>query len=155
MISCIAAMNHHGTLGLDGQMPWHNPEDLKHFKSYTMGKTLVMGRKTFEGLPKKLQGRNILIVSKHLEGEHIISDLEKFLIKNRNNQEEIVIAGGGEIYKAALPYCDRLVLSFINDNDIIGDTFFPNFNQEEYNIINRKEFSSFIQITYERKDAFK
>lgn len=148
MISIIAAMNKYGTLGLDGDMPWHAPEDLKLFKEYTMGKTLVMGRKTFEGLPVKLRGRNILIVSRD-KNISDIDNLEEYLINHK--EDELVIAGGGEIYKQALPFVDRLVLSFIKNNDVVGDTFFPKFNINEFEIISRVEYEQFTHIIYERR----
>ena len=148
MISIIAAMNKFGTLGLDGVMPWHAPEDLKLFKEYTMGKTLVMGRKTFEGLPVKLRGRNILIVSRDKDKTDI-DNLEEYLINHK--EDELVIAGGGEIYKQALPFVDRLVLSFIKNNDIIGDTFFPKFDINEFEIVSRVEYDKFTHIIYERR----
>lgn len=148
MISIIAAMNKFGTLGLDGVMPWHAPEDLKLFKEYTMGKTLIMGRKTFEGLPVKLRGRNILIVSRDKDKTDI-DNLEEYLINHK--EDELVIAGGGEIYKQALPFVDRLVLSFIKNNDIIGDTFFPKFDINEFEIVSRVEYDQFTHIIYERR----
>ena len=148
MISIIAAMNKYGTLGLDGTMPWHVPEDLKLFKEYTMGKTLIMGRKTYEGLPVKLKGRNILIVSRD-NNLSDIDNLEQYLKTHR--EDELVVAGGGEIYKQALPFADRLVLSYIKDNDIIGDTFFPDFSINEFEIVSRIEYDHFTHIIYERR----
>ena len=154
MITCIAAMNKYGTIGLDGSMPWHAPEDLKAFKNYTMGKTLIMGRKTFEGLPKKLVGRNILKVSRNKTDDSTITDFETYLKEHVDINEEIVVAGGGEIYKMALPYAKRLVLSYIHNNDVKGDTFFPDFNVSEFNIVKRTEYKTFTQIIYEKGQLY-
>ena len=120
MITLIAAMNNKRTIGLKGKMPWHNPEDLKHFRNYTMGKTLFMGRKTYESLPNKLKGRNIKVVSNTLDGG--VKNFPDIL--KQGFDEEVIIAGGGEIYKLSLPYADKIVLSIIHDNDVLGDTFF-------------------------------
>ncbi|HLV50074.1 MAG TPA: dihydrofolate reductase [Erysipelothrix sp.] len=147
MITLIAAMNKHQTIGLNGSMPWHNSEDLKHFKNYTMGKTVVMGRVTYEGLPHKLEGRNILVVSK--DERYDIQDLRGFLEKPHS--EEIVIAGGGQIYHMALPYADRLVISILHDNDVVGDTFFPKINNDDFNLVSETVNNTFTLKVYERK----
>lgn len=150
MITCIAAMNRFGTLGLKGVMPWTCPEDLQHFKSYTMGKTLLMGRKTFEGLPKVLRGRDVRVVTRSDVYPDAIQDLKVYLESVQNGENEIVICGGGEIYREALKYADKLVLSYIKDNDVIGDTFFPSFAINEFEILSRDEKQSFMLITYGR-----
>ncbi len=149
MITLIAAMNKHRTIGLMGVMPWHNKEDLNHFKNYTMHKTLIMGRKTYEGLPKVLQGRNILVVSK--DESYDIKDLPAFL--SQSFDEEIIVAGGGEIYKLAMPFADKLVLSLIHDNDVIGDTFFPEVDMDQFELTSKTEFNTFTCFVYRRKDV--
>lgn len=149
MITLIAAMNKHRTIGLKGVMPWHNKEDLNHFKNYTMHKTLIMGRKTYEGLPKVLQGRNILVVSK--DESYDIKDLPSFL--SQSFDEEIIVAGGGEIYKLAMPFADKLVLSLIHDNDVIGDTFFPEVDMDQFELASKTEFNTFTCFVYRRKDV--
>ncbi|HZJ87211.1 MAG TPA: dihydrofolate reductase [Erysipelothrix sp.] len=151
MITLIAAMNKTHTIGLDGKMPWHKPEDLKHFKNYTMGKTVLMGRKTFEGLPTKLKGRNILIVSKNPAYDNRIDDLVSYL-KNDQETDELIIAGGGEIYRIAIDFADRIVLSLIEDNDVMGDTFFPNIDLEKFELINDEKKETFRLLTYQRKE---
>lgn len=147
MITLIAAMNAYRTIGLKGSMPWRNSEDLKHFKNYTMGKTVVMGRVTYEGLPNKLDGRNILVVSR--DERYDIHDLKAFLEKP--HYEEVVIAGGGQIYELALPYADRLVISVIHDNDVVGDTFFPKINNHDFNLVSETVHNTFTLKVYERK----
>ena len=147
MITLIAAMNNKRTIGLKGKMPWHNPEDLKHFKNYTMGKTLFMGRKTYEGLPNKLKGRNIKVVSNTLNG-----GIKNFLDILKNSfDEEVIIAGGGEIYKLSLPYADKIVLSIIHDNDVLGDTFFPKI-PSSFKLYEETVYDTFTLQTYMRKE---
>lgn len=123
MITMIAAVNQSNTIGLKGEIPWRCREDLMHFREYTMGKVVVMGRVTWEGLPTKLPGRDVKIVSRSMQGENYVNNLEDFL--KQDHSEEIVIAGGGDVYKQAMPYADKIVLSVIKDSHIEGDTFFP------------------------------
>lgn len=148
MITLIAAMNKHRTLGLNGTMPWRNREDLQHFKDYTMNKTVVMGRVTYEGLPKKLEGRNIFVVSR--DEKYDIQDLKRYL--EGDFDEEIVVAGGGEIYKEAIQFADKLVISIIHDNDVIGDTFFPEIDLTVFNKVKSVKFKTFTLEIYKRKD---
>lgn len=151
MITLIAAMNHFGTIGLNEGMPWHNKQELMHFKNYTMGKNVVMGRKTFEGLPKTLKGRNVYVVSRNPNFNNVVLNFDALLEKHMNDDEELIVAGGGEIYRKALPYARFLVLSYIHDNEVVGDTFFPSFSMNDFQIIHRKVYTSFTQITYKRK----
>lgn len=148
MITLIAAMNKHRTLGLNGTIPWRNREDLQHFKDYTMNKTVVMGRVTYEGLPKKLEGRNIFVVSR--DEKYDIQDLKRYL--EGDFDEEIVVAGGGEIYKEAIQFADKLVISIIHDNDVIGDTFFPEIDLTVFNKTKSVKFKTFTLEIYKRKD---
>ena len=147
MLVMIAAVNKNNTLGLDGSMPWHCPEDLKFFKRMTMNQTLLMGRKTYEGLPKVLKGRNILQVSRKF-GE--IKDLEAFLMEHQKDEKEIFVAGGGEVYKAAMPYAKKIYLSRIND-ETVGDTFFPDISSD-YQLSDKIPFETFTLEIYERND---
>lgn len=146
MLVMIAAMNQNRTLGLNGSMPWHCPEDLKFFKRMTMGETLIMGRKTYDGLPKVLKGRNILKVSRS-EGD--ISDLAQYLKDHETSSETIFVAGGGEVYKAAMPYAQKIYLSIIKD-EIMGDTFFPEIDASEYTLSDTVAFETFTLEIYER-----
>ena len=151
MITLVAAMNNKNTIGLNGQMPWHKPEDLKHFKNYTMGKTVLMGRKTFEGLPGKLRGRHILIVSQNPSYEDRIDDLKNYL-ENYKEDEELIVAGGGEVYRQALDYANKIVLSLIDDNDVEGDTFFPEIDANELYLESDEKKDTFRLLTYFRKE---
>lgn len=145
MLAIVAAINSKGTLGLDGVMPWHCPEDLKFFKRLTMGSTLLMGRKTFDGLPKVLKGRNILKVSRH-EGD--VNDLQSFLVEHKDSVETIFVAGGGQIYAESMPFVTKIYLSIINDN-VVGDTFFPEID-DSFKLSETIPFETFTLKIYER-----
>lgn len=149
MIKIIVAMNQHRTIGLNGSMPWHNKEDLKHFRATTLNQKVVMGRKTFEGLPTKLDQREIYVVTRSKSFENAIPNLMAFLKENEHSNEDIFIAGGGEIYAQSLPFAHELIISYI-PNDVVGDTFFPDFSDLEFKIKNQVEYSTFKQVTYER-----
>lgn len=149
MITLVVAINSKSTIGLNGEMPWRNKEDLKHFKNYTMGKKMLMGRKTFEGLPKTLEGRDIYVVTRQKDYPKGVQDLTAYL--ENNQDDELIVAGGGEIYKIAMPYADKIVLSIIHDNDVVGDTFFPDIDAQEFREVKREVKDTFTLVTYERR----
>lgn len=133
-ITLISALSNNGTIGIDGRLPWHIKEDMHHFYNYTIGKPVVMGRKTFEGLPYALNGRvNIVLTSQaHYKaaGCLVAHDVEQVLLMTQN-EPEIVIIGGAEVYAAFLPFAHRLVLTHVLA-EVKGDTVFPDVNGEEW-----------------------
>lgn len=140
MITLILARSNNNVIGLKGKLPWRMPSDLKHFKNMTMGKTLVMGRKTYDALPK-LKGRNIIVMTRdpdlRIDGVTTVTSIEN--IKLIAEHEEIFIAGGSEIYDLFIPICDRIHLSEI-DFDVDGDAFGPEINEGEFTEVNVFEF---------------
>ncbi len=129
IISLIAAMANNRVIGKNNDMPWHLPADLAHFKRVTMGKPVVMGRKTFESIGRPLPGRKNIIISRNpdyrVDGCEHATSLEE-AIDMLKNEEEIMIIGGGNLYTQALQNANRLYLTFI-DLDVDGDTLFPAF----------------------------
>jgi len=123
-------------IGKDNEMPWHLPADLGHFKTVTLGKPIIMGRKTYESIGRPLPGRVNIVISKNseytLEGCETVTSLEE-AIKLVEDVEELMIIGGGFLYSQTLPQADRLYLTFI-DLDVQGDTKFP-----KYEHLNLKE----------------
>lgn len=155
MFILIAAVNQVGTIGLEGSMPWHNPEDFKHFKATTMGHRVVMGRKTFEGIPNGLPGREVLCVSRSKQNNvETILDFEAFLKEHATTPESIFIAGGADIYAQALPYASKILLSIIHDNHVMGDTFFPKYDEANFPIKNIKSFETFTLEERERSYGY-
>ena len=130
MISMIAAMANHRIIGADNDMPWHLPADLKHFKAVTMGKPVLMGRKTYESIGKALPGRpNIVITSNEsysLDDATVVHSIEAAMQKAAAF-DEVMIIGGGSIYKSMLSQAQRLYLTFI-DLTVDGDTKFPDYD---------------------------
>ena len=133
IISLIAAMNRQRVIGDQGGMPWHLPADLRHFRLCTEGKPIIMGRKTFESIGRALPKRRNLVLSRGalaLEGVECFTSLEQ-AINACNAQDEVMVIGGGEIYRQALPAAERLYLTRI-DNDLPGDTCFPEFDPQQW-----------------------
>ena len=120
-------------IGRNGDLPWQLPADLRHFKSVTMGKPIIMGRKTFESIGRPLPGRKNIVVTRRAkfvaDGVLISNNLTAAIalgkaIASEDNVDEIMVIGGGEIYAKALSDADRLYLTEVHA-DIDGDTFFP------------------------------
>ena len=127
VISLVAAMAKNRVIGKDNQMPWHLPADLKHFKAVTMGKPIIMGRKTYESIGRPLPGRQNIVISRdpnyQLPGCDTATSFNAALelIKQQN---EIMVVGGGQLYRETLPLANKLYLTFI-DLSVEGDTQFP------------------------------
>lgn len=130
-ISMIAAMAKDRVIGKDNQMPWHLPADLKHFKQVTLGKPVVMGRKTFESIGRPLPGRLNIVISRaenfKPEGVTVVMSPEQAVaVAQASATDELMIIGGGAIYRHFLAQCHRLYITDI-DLDVEGDTTFPDF----------------------------
>ncbi len=135
-ISMIAAMAHDRVIGKDNQMPWHLPADLAHFKRVTLGKPVLMGRKTFESIGRPLPGRRNLVISRNpgyqAEGIEVVGSVEaaRALLAS-SAVEELMVIGGGHLYAEMLPSADRLYLTQI-DLVVEGDTRFPAFDDGQW-----------------------
>ncbi|ARC93146.1 diacylglycerol kinase [Vibrio coralliilyticus] len=129
IISMIAAMAKDRVIGKDNQMPWHLPADFAWFKRCTMGKPVVMGRKTYESIGRPLPGRQNIVISRDtnlaIEDVTTVTSIDD-AIKAAGDVEEVMIIGGGAIYKACLPQADKLYVTYI-DAQIEGDTQFPSW----------------------------
>ncbi|MBR3727072.1 MAG: dihydrofolate reductase [Prevotella sp.] len=141
MITIIAAVAKNGAIGYENKLIYWLPNDLKRFKSLTSGHTVVMGRKTFESLPKgALPNRRNIVLSRrqgHFEGCDCYPSLGKAL-GSCGQDEEIYIIGGASIYKEAMKHADRLCLTEIDDVPEKADTFFPEIG-EEWHEVSREE----------------
>ncbi|GAA5190029.1 type 3 dihydrofolate reductase [Ferrimonas gelatinilytica] len=133
-IAMIACMAQDRVIGKDNDMPWHLPADLKHFKAVTLGKPVVMGRKTFESIGRPLPGRHNIVISRQKtfapEGVTVVTDIDAAL-DAAGEVEEVMIIGGGQLYAAMLPRADRLYLTRV-DLAVEGDTRFPAFDESHW-----------------------
>ena len=139
MISMIAAMAQDRVIGLDNQMPWHLPAGLAHFKRVTLGKPVLMGRKTFESIGRPLPGRRNLVISRNpdyrADGVEVIDSVEAALaLLADSDVAELMVIGGGHLYGQLLPRADRLYLTRI-DLVVAGDTRFPAFDDEQWRLV--------------------
>ncbi|SDG06331.1 dihydrofolate reductase [Chitinophaga filiformis] len=138
-LSIIVAASENNVIGINNHLPWHLPVDMKYFKDTTMGKPIVMGRKSFEELGRVLPGRpNIMITRQQgytAEGLYVVPSLEAGIEKAKTfGTEEIFITGGGEIFKMALPIIDRLYLTRVHA-EVTGDTYFPEFDPRGWKLV--------------------
>ncbi|MGI2258137.1 type 3 dihydrofolate reductase [Shewanella sp. GXUN23E] len=133
-IAMIAAMAHDRVIGLDNQMPWHLPEDLRHFKAVTMGKPVVMGRRTYESIGRPLPGRLNIVISRNpelkIEGVSCVTSFDEALVLC-GECEELMVIGGGQLYAQLLPEADILYLTEI-DLQVQGDTRFPEWQADQW-----------------------
>jgi len=126
IISIIAAMSDDRVIGREGKLPWNSPADLARFRSLTMGHTVVMGRRTFEGIGHPLAGRNNIVVSRtggELEGCRVVSSLQQAL-ESVSGDDELFVCGGAELYRDALPVSQRIYLTIVHGS-YQGDVLFP------------------------------
>jgi dihydrofolate reductase len=140
-IALVAAVSRNGVIGRDGGLPWRLPSDLKRFKALTMGKPVIMGRKTWEGLPiMPLPGRRNIVVTRQsgfaAPGAETAASLDAAL-KLAGDCEEIAVIGGGEIYRDALRRADRIYLTEVA-LDAAGDTFFPTISEKDWTEVSRE-----------------
>ena len=151
-LSIIVAKSRNNVIGSEGSLPWHIPEDLKKFKSITMGKPIIMGRSTFESIGKALPGRKNIVMTRdkeyQAEGISVAHNLEEALILCEQARE-IMIIGGGEIYKLFFDIVNRLYLTNV-EKYIDGDVFFPEIDLSKWNVIKKEEFP----MNTERKIGF-
>jgi dihydrofolate reductase len=128
LISLVVAVSRNGVIGKAGGLPWHISSDLKLFKALTLGKPIIMGRKTWESLPRKpLPGRINIVITRQVgflaEGATVVATAEQ-AIAAAGEAEEIAVIGGGEIYQMFLPQADRVYYTEV-DLNVEGDTYFP------------------------------
>ncbi len=134
VIALIVAVAENGVIGRDGALPWRIPEDMKWFVERTKGKPCIMGRKTWESLPKRpLPGRTNIVVTRddayEAERAVVVSSVDAAIgMAASEEPDEIMIIGGAEIYRAALPVADRIYLTSIH-GEVAGDTFFPDLDR--------------------------
>jgi len=160
-ISLIVAASTNNVIGVAGDLPWHLSDDLKRFKALTMGKPIVMGRKTFESIGRALPGRQNIVITTQAEfaaaGCDIVSSPEAAIVAAAE-AEEVMIIGGGEIYRLFLPLADRIYLTRVAVI-LEGDTVFPAIDGSDWLETARKEHSAdgsndydFTILTYFRNE---
>lgn len=140
-ITLIACMSRNRVIGRAGGMPWRMPSDLKHFKAATLGKPVIMGRKTFQSIGRPLPGRRTIVITRSAEGAPEGVDVARSLddaidVARHGEAPEVMIAGGGEIYAAALPIATHALITELAA-DIAGDTTFPWLDPASWQVTSR------------------
>lgn len=156
--SIIAAIGKNNELGKDNDLIWRLKNDLKFFREVTTGHTIIMGRKTFESLPKMLPNRKHIVLSssENFPSEvEVYKELKDLLESLKNSEEEIFIIGGGSIYKSFIDHADKLYLTEIDASYKEADTYFPTFDKENYDreVLKENEENgiSYKHVLYKRK----
>ena len=163
-ISHVVALSNNNVIGVNNSLPWNLKTDLAHFKNYTSNKIIVMGRKTYESIGRPLPNRINLIVSntiKEVNGAELFKSTENAINKAKElcinkNLDEIIIIGGGYLFRDTLSITNRLVLTKVDCN-IEGDVFYPDIDLDEWQKLSSKHFTKdsdndydFTVITYEK-----
>jgi dihydrofolate reductase len=163
-LSVILAVADNGVLGKNNALPWHLPEDLQYFKRVTLGKPIVMGRKTFESIGRPLPGRTNIVVSRTpgycALGVEVIPSLPEAIelaasIAGADGQQELMVIGGAAIYAVAIPLAQRLYITEIHSSPE-GDVYLPEVDWNEWQEMSREYHSaealSYSFVIYERAD---
>ncbi|MFT6390230.1 MAG: dihydrofolate reductase [Cellvibrionaceae bacterium] len=149
-LSIIVAMAHNRAIGKDNRLLWHLPEDLKYFKRTTMGKPMIMGRKTFESIGRPLPGRLNIVVTRQQDWQHegvkVVHSIDAAMDLANSQASiddiaEVMMIGGAELYQSALPAAKKIYLTRV-DADIDGDAFFPELIDGEWEEVSRQAFSA-------------
>jgi len=159
IISLIAALDKNNLIGAADRLPWHLPAEFKHFKKVTLGKPIIMGRKTFESIGKPLPGRQNIVISRQgfaAEGITSVSSIETAL-QVIKDAPEVMIIGGANLYQQMINKADRMILTHV-DAECEGDVWFPEINADTWEIISEEHYDAdeknnynFNIITYQRR----
>jgi dihydrofolate reductase len=164
VLSIIVAIAENNVIGRDNKLIWRLPEDLKRFKAITStgSRTIIMGRKSFQSLPKILPGREHIVLTKNSdftinnEKVVVVHDIEE-LKPLINSEEEYFVIGGGQIYSLLLPHAEKMYITEVHES-FEGDTYFPQFNISQWEVVNRsynhideKSGVHFSYVDYVRK----
>jgi dihydrofolate reductase len=149
-LALIWAMARNRVIGRNDALPWYLPEDLKYFKQVTMGKPIIMGRKTWESIGRPLPGRTNIVITRDAEfsaeGVKVVNSLEAAItlaehVTVIDGGDEAVVMGGAQIYEMALPMADRLYMTQVHA-EVDGDTCFPEFELASWHELTREDFSA-------------
>ena len=157
IISSLVAMNRSLLIGKDNDLPWHLKDDLAHFKNYSMNKPIVMGRNTYESIGRPLPNRHNIVITttiNELDGAVVVNNLpdaieaaKKYCLAN--NQDEIVIIGGAKIFALAKDMINKLVVTWVEANELVGDVYYPRFNLENWIEQSQKSFKKNADNDYD------
>ena len=152
MISLVVAAAENNAIGKDNQLLWCLHNDMKFFKNVTWGMVVIMGRKTLESLGKPLKGRKNIVITRRslqVDGALVVKSLEDALSAAKEmDVKEVMVIGGGEIYKLALPKANRIYITRVHASPEDGDTFFPEFSEKEWKLVSKKDYDADSRHAY-------
>lgn len=151
-VTIVAAVARNGVIGSEGGLPWHLPEDLRRFKTLTMGGVLVMGRRTFDSIGRPLPGRETVVVTRRpdpIEGVMIAGSVETALATAAATGREVFVVGGAEIYRQTIDVAEVMELTELTA-DYPGDTYFPAFTTPPWQEVARTPGDGFDFVRYQR-----
>ncbi len=163
IISLIGAASENDVIGKDGWMPWDLPAELTYFRTITRGKTVIMGRKSYEAVGRPMPNRHNIVVSRNkdlsIPNVDVVSSVEEAIeLAKKDNLDEIFLIGGEGIYKAGLPLADRMYLTRVHTMIDGGEAFFPEFDESAWKIVKSERHEAdaenaipFTMMVYERR----
>lgn len=142
IISLVVAAATNNAIGKDGTMPWHLPNDMKHFKNVTWGMPVIMGRKTFESLGKALPGRKNIVITRQVDWSAVstvpVKSIDDALfVAKETDAKEVMVIGGGEIYRALFDKAKRIYLTRV-EAEPDADTFFPSLDPQHWHLVSQR-----------------
>ena len=152
VISHLVAVSNHNVIGKDNDLPWKLKRDVQHFKNYTTGKTIVMGRKTYESIGRPLPNRRNIIISstiRSIDGAEVFSSLEAAL-EALKHEDEIIITGGSYLFNDTTDIVNKLVITFVDTSIEDGDVFYSDIDYKKWNLVEE----SFFQKDSENEHDF-
>jgi len=163
IISLIVAASDNNVIGKDHWMPWDLPAELAYFRSVTRGKTVIMGRKTYDSVGRPMPNRHNIVVSHNpalqIPDVDVVGSIEEALeLASKDNLDEIFVIGGEQIYRVAMPFAHRIYLSRVHTDIEGGEAFFPEFDEKVWAIVSSEKCEidaenaiPFTKMVYERK----
>lgn len=162
-ISLIGAASDNNVIAKDNWMPWDLPAEIAHFRAVTRGKTVIMGRKTFDAMQRPMPNRHNIVVSRQpdlqIDGVDVVSSIEEAIdLAKKDDVEEACVIGGEQIYTLALQYADRIYLTCVHTTVDDGEAFFPEFDKEKWELVESDRHEpdqdnnlAFTTMLYEKK----
>ncbi len=157
IISSLVAMNSSLLIGKDNDLPWHLKDDLAHFKNYSMNKPIIMGRNTYESIGRPLPNRHNIVITttiNELDGAVVVNNFldaieaaKKYCLASKQN--EIVIIGGAKIFALAKDMINKLVITWVEANELVGDVYYPRFNLKNWIEQSQKSFKKNADNDYD------
>jgi len=143
-VSLVVAASTNNVIGRDGGLPWHLPDDLRHFKRITTGKPVIMGRRTFESIGRPLPDRHNIVMTRDAdyaaEGCDVVSSVAEAL-ELADDADEVMVIGGGQVYRDFLPHADRIYLTRVQA-EVQGDTLFPEFDRDAWRLVSSEHHAA-------------